>query len=249
MASRTVAHISDLHLDGSPKKSAMAAGIRDALHANNIDHAILTGDVTHRGLHAEFEQFKKFFSQLLDAGRLTIVPGNHDRLGDGIARHIMHGTRVDVVRTNGLHLVRVDSTGPHNRSSFMSHGKIDENVIAETETAVNGAGSADLVVIALHHHLLPLPEELFLEKLANWLKLPFADELRLGHELLSRLHGKCDLILHGHRHVPMEKLFTDDVRNLGLYNAGSTTELSRFRVFTHDNGRLIGPPEWAGTLT
>lgn len=249
MASRTIAHVSDLHLDGSPKSSAAAAAICGALHANNIDHVIVTGDVTHHGRHAEFEQFKKFFSHLAEAGRLTIVPGNHDRLGDGVARHIMRETRVDVARTDGLHLIRVDSTGPHNHSIFAGHGKIDENVIAETESAVSRARPADLVVVALHHHLLPLPEDMFIEKLASWFKLPVANELRLGQEFLNRLRGKCDLILHGHRHMPMEASFTDNERALGLYNAGSTTELGRFRVFKHESGRLICPPEWVNSIT
>ncbi len=249
MAVRTIAHISDLHLDGSPKSFAAAVAIRDALSANNADHIVLTGDVTDRGRHAEFEQFKTTFSSFMEAGRLTIVPGNHDRLGDGIARHLMQGTRVDCVRTDGLHLVRVDSTGPHNQNVVLGHGKIDESTIAETESAIRQAGPSDLVVVALHHHLLPLPEDLFIEKLATWFKLPIAKELRLGNELLNRLRGTCDLILHGHRHVPMEALFTDTARTLGLYNAGSTTELNRFRIFTHDAGRLIGQPEWVETMT
>ena len=35
-------------------------------------------------------------------------------------------------------------------------------------------------------------------------------------------------------------------RPLGLFNAGSSTELCAYRVFTHVGGRLVGAPSWVG---
>ena len=69
--------------------------------------------------------------------------------------------------------------------------------------------------------------------------------LSLGAELVQRVQGRCDLILHGHRHVPREfDLGTPRGRGLRIYNSGSSTEMGRFRVFSHAAGRLTGAPVW-----
>jgi hypothetical protein len=75
----------------------------------------VTGDLTHRGRTGELELFEHAFARIRD--RLVIVRGNHDRLGDDVARAIMPGTRVDVEIRHGLFVVRVDSTGPHSARS------------------------------------------------------------------------------------------------------------------------------------
>jgi hypothetical protein len=100
-------------------------------------------------------------------------------------------------------------------------------------------------VVTLHHHPLPLPEETLPELLATRVGLPYATELRHGHALLTRLRGRCDLVLHGHRHVPRAAtLWPRDERPLGLYNAGCSPALGRFRIFAHAAGRLLGAPGW-----
>jgi hypothetical protein len=100
----------------------------------------------------------------------------------------------------------------------------------------------------LHHHVLPLPEEGFAERLATRLGWPFAAELALGRALVERVLGRADLILHGHRHVP--RALSMPVlrgRTVGIYNAGSSTELGDARVFRHLDGVLVGEPTWIST--
>jgi hypothetical protein len=59
------------------------------------------------------------------------------------------------------------------------------------------------------------------------------------------VRGQCDLVLHGHRHVPREiHLGAPGERPLALYNAGSSTQLRRMRLFTHAEGVLQAPPRW-----
>lgn len=241
---QTIAHLSDLHLGRSPREFSAASALRDALQNSAIDHVIVTGDVVDHGRDAEFAQFIELFRAFQDVGRLTVVPGNHDRLGDAVARKMMDGFRVDCVRRPGLFILRIDTTGPHNRFFLAGHGKIDDTAIDETDRLLADAGTEDLVVVALHHHPLPLPEDLLSEKLSTLLHLPYAAELSLGKKLVERLHGRCDLILHGHRHVPTEKVFSGAGRELAIYNAGSSTELGRVRIFSHDRGKLLGRPSW-----
>jgi 3',5'-cyclic AMP phosphodiesterase CpdA len=227
----------------SPEHDRAAERLRDAVL--DMDHVVVTGDVTNRGRRVELDRFWSIFAPLRD--RLTVVPGNHDRLGDDLGARLMRGGRVEVVQRDGLYLVRVDSTGAHNRFLLAGHGEICQGVIDLVDVALDGAPPRALVALVLHHHPLPLPEETLPERLATRLGWPWAAELRLGAELLTRARGRCDLVLHGHRHVPREmRLFADEPRPLALYNAGCSTALGRFRVLSHEDGALVAPPQWIG---
>lgn len=244
MRDQKLAHISDLHVGRSPAFDRGLVDLRDALLTAGVDHIVLTGDVTHRGRREEWLKFEAVFAPLLRAGRVTLVPGNHDRLGDDVGHHLMD-RRVEESAPEGLYLVKVDSTGPHNRFLLTGHGEICDEVLGEIDDALARAPRDRLVAVLLHHHPLPLPEETLTEKLSSRLGWPCALELRLGLELLERLRGRADLVLHGHRHTPRAvALWTEDERPIGLYNAGCTTELGRLRVFHHAGGTLLAQPHW-----
>jgi len=239
----TLAHLSDLHFGSGARSDGAAAALVRALDAARVDHVVVTGDVTHRGLWSELDRFARAFAPL--ASRLTLVPGNHDRLGDDAGRALMSGARVQIDAREGLYVVRVDSTGPHNRYVFAGHGELTLADLYAIDRALDAAPLGALVVVVLHHHPLPLPEEQPLEKIASFVGLPFAAELDRGHTLLERLRGRADLVLHGHRHVPaMQRLYAGEARPLDVVNAGSSTALGRARVFAHDAGRLVDPPRW-----
>ena len=240
---RTLAHLSDLHLGRSPAHDEEVARAVEAVEG--VDHVVVSGDVTDRGRAEEHARFERLFAPLAAAGRLTVVPGNHDRLGDDLGARLRNGARVQAETRAGLYLVRVDSTGAHNRFLLAGHGDLCDGIIDEVARAVDAAPADRVVVVTLHHHVLPQPEETLPEWLSTRIGLPYATELRLGKTLLTRLRGRCDLVLHGHRHVPQERvLFASDARPLGLYNAGSSPALGRFRVFAHAGGRLCGAPGW-----
>ncbi len=96
----------------------------------------------------------------------------------------------------------------------------------------------------LHHHPLPLPEDHAVERLSSWMGWRFTTELDRGRELLDRIRGRCDLVLHGHRHTPCERRPFADARALRVFNAGSSTELGRACIFTHVAGALLTEPTW-----
>jgi len=86
------------------------------------------------------------------------------------------------------------------------------------------------------------------ERLCSWLGWPYADELASGPALLDAVRGRCDLVLHGHRHTPRSTtLFADEARPLAIFNAGSSTELGRVRIFCHEDGRVLDEPGWLWT--
>lgn len=244
MRPATLAHLSDLHF-GIPAHERTAGSLVRSLLAAKVDHVVVTGDVTNRGRRDELARFHELFAPFRATGRLTVVPGNHDRLGDDVAPGLMRGARVDVVSRPGLHLVRVDSTAEHNRQFLRAHGELSREVLARVDEALDMAPAGTLCAVLLHHHVLPLPEESMFERLSATLGLPNTAELRLGSELLELVRGRCDLVLHGHRHVPTERRLDDTpLRPLALYNAGSSTTLARMRIFRHEAGRLLAAPHW-----
>lgn len=245
MGIKTLAHISDLHIGESGLRSTSLRLLADHLEERAIDHVIVTGDITHNGRRLEMKEFDIVFGPLADAGKLTVVPGNHDRIGEDAGKHIMEGHRVLVTRPEGLYVIRIDSTAPHNRRSYNSHGDLSHLVLDEVELALGEAPSDRLVVIAIHHHLAPLPEESLLESLSRLLGWANTRELQLGEHLLELAEGRADLVLHGHRHVPTTDTFTAQHPKKPLvYNAGSTTSLRAYRVFEHLGGALVSAPRW-----
>lgn len=241
----TLAHLSDLHLGRRRADERVARALVERLLVDGIGHVVVTGDVTAHGRLDDWERFEEIFAPLRRTGRLTVVPGNHDRGTDDAAALIMNGERVRVRHRPGLTLVRVDSTAPHNRTYFRSHGDLCDHVLAHVDAALNEAKPGTLVALALHHHLVPLPVEGLGEWFANQFGWPHAEELTLGRRLLRLALGRCDLVLHGHRHVPRHfHTLAPNGRALEVYNAGSSTELEAARVFRHTHGVLQGDPTW-----
>ena len=245
---RKLAHVSDLHIGRSAESDGRAIRLSRALVDAQVDHVVVTGDVTHRGRRRELARFEETFAPLRESGRLTVVPGNHDRLGDDVGDTIMAGDRVQASIAAGLFLVQVNSTGTHNRSWLAGHGRLDEEDLDDIEATLSHAPAGHLVVLLMHHHPLPLPEDRAVERLSSWMGWRFTTELARGRELLSRIRGRCDLVLHGHRHVPYERRPFADARPLRVFNAGSSTELGRACIFTHVEGELVTDPTWLDAL-
>jgi Icc protein len=245
MSLKTLAHLSDLHLGLGRANEAAARALVEALQEAQVDQVVVTGDLTHRGRDEEMSLFLDVFAPLQRAHRLTVVPGNHDRTSDDAGRNLMSGQRVVLDETPGLFLLRIDSTAAHNRSALASHGEVTQAMVQAVDAQLSLAPANALRVLLLHHHPLALPEETWLERWSERLRLPYCSELPLGRELLRRIRGRCDLVLHGHRHVPREiHLGNPGQRPLALYNAGSSTQLRRVRLFSHAEGVLQGPPRW-----
>jgi Icc protein len=226
--------------------TAKASALVAALIETAIDHVVVTGDITDAGRVQSFQTFERVFAPLIEQGRVTIVPGNHDRLGDDVGGSFMGGKRVDTVAVEGAYFVRVDSTGPHNRSSILAaHGRICDRVLDDLSRALDQAPPDSVCAILLHHHPVPLPAEGLWETISSTLGLPWAAELTLGEELLRRALGRCDLVLHGHRHVPSAAVLDPNgARPLRVFNAGSSIERGGMNVFSHLGGALLGEPGW-----
>lgn len=243
---RTLAHVSDLHVGHSRARDLATRELCQALAYSDVDAVLMTGDVTHRGRVGELELFHRLCSPLLETGKVVIVPGNHDRLGDDVAGRLMgQGGRVQVSELEDLYVVRVDSTGPHNRVARASHGVLSLHDLESIDRALADAPETSLRVLALHHHPLPLPDDSTVERFLSAVGIASSAELRDGADLIRRVIGACDLILHGHRHRPAVIQFgAPSAPFLGVYNAGSSSELQMVRIFEHRDGHLLHQPRW-----
>jgi 3',5'-cyclic AMP phosphodiesterase CpdA len=108
-----IAHLSDLHLlalddldprrllnkrftgwvniklnRGSKHKLAVAQAAARALRDHNVDHVVVTGDVTNLALESEFELVLRYLRDDvgLDPANISLVPGNHDMYTRGAYR-------------------------------------------------------------------------------------------------------------------------------------------------------------------
>ena len=104
-------HISDLHLTGQPKNRegwaakqfnqdfvtrSMLEAVEELVQEGGkaLDLIFITGDLAKRGKPQEYQVVEVFCQRLLDvtglpAGRLFLVPGNHDVVGGEVdERHL-----------------------------------------------------------------------------------------------------------------------------------------------------------------
>lgn len=66
---------------------ALADALADRLAAGDIDHVIVTGDLTNLALDAEFKRAREVLERIGPPAFVTVIPGNHDMYTRGALRH------------------------------------------------------------------------------------------------------------------------------------------------------------------
>jgi 3',5'-cyclic AMP phosphodiesterase CpdA len=114
--------------------------IADAL-SYEPDAVVVRGDLTSFGTLEEYEVFLSYYVSAF-AERLTYVRGNHD----SYPGNVYADWPVQIVRTNGLAVVLLDTSRLHESSGFVSA----EQCAAVSEFSAN---SSDPVIVMGHHPL------------------------------------------------------------------------------------------------
>lgn len=75
-----ILHLSDLHIGISQFHNDRVEKIFRNISTKDIDHFVITGDLTNAGLNEEFEKVVEILCRynLYSDERLTVIPGNHD---------------------------------------------------------------------------------------------------------------------------------------------------------------------------
>ncbi|GAA3745107.1 metallophosphoesterase [Plantactinospora mayteni] len=192
-----IAHLSDTHLDSSPRSAERTARVMDYLHAlpRPVDAILVTGDVADHGEVAEYETAAKLFASPLP---VLVCPGNHD-VRDAYRKGLLGDARGGTGPINSRHDVAgavfllADSSVP---------GRDDGHLDAETmgwladELGSTPAGAP--VFVAFHHPPVALHH-------------PVIDPMRLlPAEPLATLlatHPQVAAVLTGHFHTSAASTF------------------------------------------
>ncbi len=80
-----IAHLSDLHIctEFKPENTAKAEFLIRQSAENDIDHLVITGDISNRSQPMDYHVFRELLIKygFYNRDRLTIVMGNHDIYG------------------------------------------------------------------------------------------------------------------------------------------------------------------------
>ena len=215
-------------------------GMIDDIHSAQPDHIVVTGDLTHLGLPAEYAKAKKMLETLGSASQVTIIPGNHDAYVDGALDYrlvewadymvgdgfkacddtpgaedaIFPSLRI----RHGVALIGISTAQPC--STFLAVGCIGHEQLQRLEKILFETGQKGLLRIVLIHHP-PAPG------VVSWRKR--LTDARAFQKLLYDCGA--ELILHGHSHHPSQsylETFDGRIPVIGVPSASAAGEnLSR----------------------
>lgn len=212
-----IAHISDLHC-GSQYFVAhlMEEVIRD-VNKFKPDILVVTGDITEQGFKQEFRTAKNFIDQI-ECGIKIVTPGNHDSRNVGYIHFEDFFGKLDKFLTEGpIDLVCVDSSEPD-----IDEGRVGREKYGWLSSCLEKSNG--LRVVALHHHLIPVPGT---GRERNTI-------LDAGDFLRVLVENGVNVVLSGHRHVPHIWRFED----MFIINAGTASTI-RVRGYTEACFNLI----------
>jgi 3',5'-cyclic AMP phosphodiesterase CpdA len=238
-----IAHFSDLHLlslegvparrflnkrltgwvnlrlkRGSIHRAAYVRAIAREIARLDVEHVVVTGDLTNLALEGEYELARDLFERelALDPTRVTVVPGNHDLYTRGaltsrrferyLAPYLqsdlpelavdVSGARFPVVKLRGpVAIVALSSAVP--RAPLVAAGELGRAQIAALARVLAHVEVARRVpVVAVHHPAVH-----------GWSRVKaHVEGLRDSAALLAELRPIArGLLLHGHLHRRIQR--------------------------------------------
>jgi 3',5'-cyclic AMP phosphodiesterase CpdA len=214
-----LAHISDFHVADrarypragiTPKQAdkysvKLLQGRLKLLREMEVDHLVVTGDLTLSGEASEFKRAAELLKHFTEAGRLTVLPGNHD-VWTADAHESRRFERVigpqgaGVRKPNGPLYPRLVELSPevvllaldtarYGEDPFTTSGRLGNGQIhhAREVAREHGVNQGKAVILALHHHLVVPPQREEQNRWAARMPLFDADQVvRLVAEPLPR---------------------------------------------------------------
>jgi Icc protein len=212
-----IAHISDLHCGSPHFQPELLERAIDEINELRPDVTIVSGDLTTDGFKPEYEAARAYLERIR-CDDIIVVPGNHDSRNVGYVHfEEMFGSRTRVLYKGGVTIVALDSSEPD-----LDHGQIGRNRYRSIEEAFSH--QADLRILVLHHHLLPVPGTGRERNVVY----------DAGDLLEVLLRSGCHLVLSGHKHVP----YAWKLENLLVVTAGTVSSL-RLRGHTRPCYNII----------
>jgi Icc protein len=177
-----------------------------------VDHLVVTGDLTFSAEPREFERAAEMLKAFASAGKLTVVPGNHDVWTE---ESVETGRFLRAVGPDGRGMRRAQASYPqvvplgdeavlvaldsarYGDEPFDTPGRLgSEQIRAARELAREHSKQGRAIVLAFHHHVVLPPERVSSD--AAVARMPLADA-----DQVVRLVAEVPIaaVLHGHRHT------------------------------------------------
>lgn len=196
----TIAQFSDIHCGDSRFDSDLMKATLDQVNELKPDLTVIAGDLTADGYREQFDEARRFISQI-QCENVLVMAGNHDCRNVGFLHfEEMFGSR----RSKSMELdfgVRHEAYGGGIQKKVkilaLDSNKPDLNdgeIGRDHYTWINDEfpGEEDYKIFILHHHLVGIPGT-GRERNVVW----------DAGDVLERLkEAEVDLVLCGHRHVP-----------------------------------------------
>ncbi|MGW3649914.1 metallophosphoesterase [Streptomyces sp. NPDC000878] len=196
-----LAHISDLHLDGTARSTARAERVRDRLWElpGHVDALLVTGDIADHGTEAEYEEAAHILGLRTGDAPFPVLtcPGNHDSRAP--YRKALLGLPATEGPVNSAHVfddaavLMCDSSVPGSDEGALDDETYDwiDATLDELDEGVPALLAFHHPPVALHH---PLPD-------AYQLGRP--DRLAALMERRPQIAG----LITGHAHTPAATTF------------------------------------------
>ncbi len=180
-----IVQISDLHLTGPYFVPDWAENVLSMISAIEPDVVVVTGDITDDGYAHEYDIAKAYIDRI-EAGKVMVVPGNHDvrNEGDKLFEEIF-GVRFPQYKDDRVVILGTDSSEPDvddGRIGRAGHAYIKEALSPRKE----------IKILAMHHHLIPIPAT------GRERNIP----IDAGDILKLCVESGVDIVLSGHKHMP-----------------------------------------------
>ncbi|MFB7600640.1 metallophosphoesterase [Streptomyces sp. NPDC056160] len=196
-----IAHISDLHLDGTARATERATRVRDALWElpGRVDALLVTGDIADHGAEAEYEEAAALLGLSGEAAPFPVLtcPGNHD--GRAAYRKALLGGAPTAEPVNSVQVfddaavLMCDSSIPGS-----DEGALEEETYRWIEETLDDLGDDRPALLAFHHPPVALHHP-----------LPDRYRLRDPHRLAALLRRRPAIagLITGHAHTPAATSF------------------------------------------
>lgn len=199
-----VAHVSDLHCGSPYFVTNLMERVVEELNELAPDLVVNTGDITDQGYLTEYKTAHHYLERL-ECGAQMVLPGNHDARNVGYMHfEAIFGERKAQLRVGPIHVVGIDSTEPD-----LDVGRVGRERYKWIREQF--AGDEGLKILALHHHVLPVPG-------AGRERNIIYDA---GDLLEVLIDVGVDIVLSGHKHVP----YVWRLEDMTIVNAGTASSM------------------------
>lgn len=231
--------------------TAVARHVRE----QTADHVIVTGDLSNLGVASELREALATLSSVGFSGeRLTVIPGNHDRIN---LRGTMDWESVvpdagypKLQRINDdIFALGIDSTAHgadldwRDMVTLNSRGYVSSDDVIKADALLASVPRDAMKILCVHHHLVDLPHDGYVDEWADKIDPRLGGKADNAAVLLDVAVARgVGLILFGHRHRPTHDLF--EIRGIpsscsGAVTIPDPTGRLRYRVFDFEGPRLV----------